>query len=637
MDGPAFDHTLETNHECPKCGYSWQGDCKGGDTLSGQTSLLDALSAPDALTQDPIQPESSHSLHSPAQPGQGQSVYMDPDPPSGDDSSVADLPTHEADSQETAPTTPEGVESAPDTTPADSATERSTPATPPLTVGVGRSSWGSSQDPSKYGTGSLDDPAPTVIADGGRERQGIVATPAAARPQQIGLDIVDDKPPYRIPSMREIRETEPNGLTVISTFSGCGGSCLGFKWAGFNALWASEFVPAAADTYRANFPDVPLGIQDIREVEPEMLLARFGLERGELDVLEGSPPCASFSTAGKRAKLWGEEKQYSDVKQRTDDLLMEYVRILRGLMPRSFVMENVPGLVRGVARGYFKEVFSALEESGYRVAAKILDAQWLGVPQRRQRVIFVGFRTDLEVRPLYVAYPDRLPYRYSIKDALPHLAGGVRTKTGPAFGGGRMIEPDEPMHVIRPGDSRGGSQAWQLDVYDNEPPAEARIVVDRRTSSMHPGQDELEYSLDEPMLSVTASGISGDVHSDWMLHLPTQEELDETSIERFAIGEEWEKLEPGESSDKYMNLVKPDAEQPSPTVTQMGGIVGAASVTHPTEARKFTINELRRLCGFPDDFELTGTYRQQWERLGRAVPPPMMRAVAERVATALLE
>jgi site-specific DNA-cytosine methylase len=95
-----------------------------------------------------------------------------------------------------------------------------------------------------------------------------------------------------------------------------------------------------------------------------------------------------------------------------------------------------------------------------------------------------------------------------------------------------------------------------------------------------------------------------------------------------AVGREWDKLDVGGQSDKYLNLIRPDADQPCPTVTQLGG-TSAASVTHPYERRKFSIAELRRICGFPDDFILTGTYSQQWERLGRAVPPPMMRAIAE--------
>ena len=94
--------------------------------------------------------------------------------------------------------------------------------------------------------------------------------------------------------------------------------------------------------------------------------------------------------------------------------------------------------------------------------------------------------------------------------------------------------------------------------------------------------------------------------------------------EDITIGREWERLKPGCKSDKYLSLVRPDPRAPFPTVTQRGGDRTAASATHWSECRKLTLAELRRLSGFPDDFTLTGTYEQRWERIGRAVPPVMM-------------
>jgi DNA (cytosine-5)-methyltransferase 1 len=113
-----------------------------------------------------------------------------------------------------------------------------------------------------------------------------------------------DKPPYRVPSMAEIAAVPWNGFTAISTFSGCGGSCLGYRMAGFRVAWASEFIPAAAEVYRANHHETILDTRDIRKVKPSEVLAAAGLKPGELDLMDGSPPCASFSTAGKREKHW---------------------------------------------------------------------------------------------------------------------------------------------------------------------------------------------------------------------------------------------------------------------------------------------------------------------------------------------
>jgi DNA (cytosine-5)-methyltransferase 1 len=349
------------------------------------------------------------------------------------------------------------------------------------------------------------------------------------------MQTATDKPPYSVPTMDEVRGIPWNGLSVASTFSGCGGSSTGYRMAGFKVLWASEFIEAARESYAANMgPDTILDGRDIRTVDPQSILDAINMEPGELDLLDGSPPCASFSTAGKREAGWGKVKKYSDGTQRTDDLFFEFSRLLRGIKPRTFVAENVSGLVKGTAKGYFLEILADLKAAGYVVKCKVLDAQWLGVPQMRQRTIFVGVRNDIDLPP---AHPKPLPYRYSVRDALPQILA--------------TIEP-------------------------------------------------------------------------------------EADISQYAIGAEYDKLKQGESSEKYFNLVKTDAKKPSGSVTAYGARAGLATVCHPTEKRKFTIAELKRICAFPDDFILTGTYAQQWERLGRAVPPVMMSHISAAIRDGVL-
>ena len=223
------------------------------------------------------------------------------------------------------------------------------------------------------------------------------------------------KPPYRVPSLEEIASVRgTNGYTVVSTFSGCGGSCLGFEMEGFKVLWASEFNATARRVYEKNHPGVILDSRDIRDVQPGEILEQLGCQRGEIDVLEGSPPCCSFSLAGKREKLWGQKRLYSNsgIRQRTDDLFFEYIRILEGLRPRVFIAENVTGLIIGKAKGYFQLILRAMREFGYAVQAKVLDAQWLGVPQSRRRVIFIGSRDGRSI-----TWPKPLTWRYSLREA----------------------------------------------------------------------------------------------------------------------------------------------------------------------------------------------------------------------------
>ena len=348
---------------------------------------------------------------------------------------------------------------------------------------------------------------------------------------------------YVLPTMEEVRRLRgTNGFTAISTFSGCGGSCLGLELAGFEIRAASEFVEAARDTYRLNHDNVPISASDIRDINGKHLLALAGLE--EVDLLEGSPPCSSFSTSGNREAGWGNVSNYSDTAQRSDDLFFEFARILYEIQPKVFIAENVKGLTVGTAIGYFKEILRRLRSCGYRVEARIVDASRCGVPQKRQRLIFIGVREDLDMAPVF---PAPLPTRPTIRDALGEYCS-------------------IPPHVG---------------------------AIDPETG------ENLDFS-------------------------------------RYAIGREYKNLRLGIVSRKYLNLVRVSPSKPCLTITATAGVVGAASVAHPFESRKFNLRELRALSSFPPDFELTGTYRERAERIGRSVPPLMMKRIGETIRDEIL-
>jgi DNA (cytosine-5)-methyltransferase 1 len=181
---------------------------------------------------------------------------------------------------------------------------------------------------------------------------------------------------------------EPNAPTVISTFAGCGGSSLGYHMADFRELLAVEWEQNAADTFRLNFPDVPLYHGDIAKLSVEECLRRAGIAPGELDVFDGSPPCQGFSTSGKR-----------EMGDQRNQLFREFVRLLTGLRPRAFVMENVSGMVKGDFKLIFAEILRTLKGCGYRVKVRLLNAMFFGVPQARERMIFIGVRDDLGIEP----------------------------------------------------------------------------------------------------------------------------------------------------------------------------------------------------------------------------------------------
>ena len=212
----------------------------------------------------------------------------------------------------------------------------------------------------------------------------------------MGLNLMSK---YIVPSVAEIKaaaaKSKPK-FEAISLFAGGGGSSTGYRMAGGKVLAINEFIPEAINTYKANWPDTIILPGDVRKLTSEHILEQIGKSKGELDLMDGSPPCSAFSTAGARDKGWGKTKKYSDSEQKNvEDLFFEYIRILRGLMPKVFVAENVAGLAKGVAKGYLNEILRELRMSNYQVSCKILDAKWLGVPQSRTRTIFVGIRQDI--------------------------------------------------------------------------------------------------------------------------------------------------------------------------------------------------------------------------------------------------
>jgi DNA (cytosine-5)-methyltransferase 1 len=174
--------------------------------------------------------------------------------------------------------------------------------------------------------------------------------------------------------------------TVVSVFAGCGGSSLGYSMAGYRELLAVEWDDHAVEVFRRNFPDVKLHHGDIKDVDPSTL----GLTPGQLDVLDGSPPCQGFSTFGRR--------QLDDPR---NQLFRQFVRLLTAWQPRTFVMENVSGMVKGTMRTVFAEILQELKAVGYQVTARLIDVSYLGVPQMRKRMIFVGVRSDLGIDPAH--------------------------------------------------------------------------------------------------------------------------------------------------------------------------------------------------------------------------------------------
>jgi DNA (cytosine-5)-methyltransferase 1 len=188
--------------------------------------------------------------------------------------------------------------------------------------------------------------------------------------------------------------------------------------AGGKVLLAVDHDDNAVRTYRANFPRTKIHQGDVRDLTVKECCRLAGIRPGELDVLDGSPPCQGFCTIGRRA--------FSDVRNR---LFEEFVRLLEGLQPRACILENVSGLVKGTMKLVFADCLESMKACGYRVTARLLDAQDFGVPQKRQRIVFVGAREDLGVAP---SHPEGRSEPKTVRQALG-LLGDAKIKSNNQF------------------------------------------------------------------------------------------------------------------------------------------------------------------------------------------------------------
>jgi DNA (cytosine-5)-methyltransferase 1 len=319
-------------------------------------------------------------------------------------------------------------------------------------------------------------------------------------------------------------------FNVVSLFAGGGGSSTGYRLAGGKVLAINEFIESAQETYHENYPDTYIFKQDIRDLTGEMILEKIQMKKGELDILDGSPPCASFSIAGAKDKMWGEVKKYSDTEQRTDDLFFEFARILNEVQPKIFVCENVAGLVSGASAkllgseqfnifgGEENTIFHSLVNCGYSVRYKVLNAKHYGVPQNRDRTIFIGVRNDIKAN---ITYPKKFDEIVTIGESLNDVEYIEMNRK--AFG------ESEPRRVEK----------------------------------------------NNVCFTITADGLG--------------------------------------ATRRYKVMRKNN------------------------QTSKLSIDELKILSSFPTDFKLSGSYRKQWERIGRAVPPLMMKAIADHVYNTILK
>ena len=377
-----------------------------------------------------------------------------------------------------------------------------------------------------------------------------------------------------------------NKFTVISTFAGGGGSSTAYRLAGGKVLCINEFVEEAQRTYAENYPETPILPGDIKSLNGKDFLDAAGLQVGEVDILDGSPPCSAFSVAGKlshntneeikidlfgnetthkvsgkHSDGWGQSKNYSDgmMVENIEDLFFEFLRVADEIKPKIIIAENVKGLTVGEAKQYFNKIQNTFEDIGYDVCAKVLDSRYFGVSQTRTRVIFIGIRRD------------------------------IAEQVGLNFMTIGNIFPDENPNVIPLKDVLIGLE------YDAE---EVKYLTDKFIKTAYWKDTGSNMEIDPPKVL--------------------------TGMDYHPKGH-------------HFNLKRVSQYAPAPTLTAMGSCDTTAGAFHWSEPRKLTLGELKRIMTLPDDFKLTGKWNQKAERIGRMVPPFMMKAVAESVYEKVLK
>lgn len=230
---------------------------------------------------------------------------------------------------------------------------------------------------------------------------------------------------------------EKNGLKVFSCFA-CGGSTMGYKLTGCDVIGCVEIDKKMNEVYVKNHNPKYNFCMDIRKFN-EIPNEELPPELFNLDILDGSPPCTTFSMAGDREESWGKKKKFREgqAEQTLDVLSFVFIDTVAKLRPKVVIMENVEGLIKGEAWSYVQEIYRQLHSIGYQVKHWLLKGEQMGVPQTRHRVFFIATRLDFDF--------DNLDMNFNY-EAIPF--GVVKEGDGGKVSAecNRLLEKAKPFH-----------------------------------------------------------------------------------------------------------------------------------------------------------------------------------------------
>lgn len=360
-------------------------------------------------------------------------------------------------------------------------------------------------------------------------------------------------------------------MKAIDLFCGCGGLSAGLRDAGFSIVAGIDIEPTYIQTFTKNFPESESICADVTQLNPKDLLAKLGLEKGELDLLAGGPPCQGFSKNVPRSQR--------QLDSENNKLVKTFLNYCKDIYPKWVLMENVAEMRNSFENHYTNEIVETLTELGYKVIHGVHNAADYGVPQRRKRAFFIARRDGVEPKEPTVTHCKRTE-KNKVSELKPHIS------VWDAIGDLRPLEHGEGQ---------------EKDIYNK--PAQNDYQKYVRNGSKHV-YNHIAKKL-KPLQLERLKSLS-----------PGQ-----------GIKELPENIRPkGGYSGAYGRLTE---EMIMPTITRWVFHPGSGRWGHPRDIRLITIREAARLHGYKDNFIFFGSYTQQAGQLGNSVPPILAKKMGE--------
>jgi DNA (cytosine-5)-methyltransferase 1 len=381
---------------------------------------------------------------------------------------------------------------------------------------------------------------------------------------------------------------------AIDLFAGVGGLALGFEQAGFDVVAAVEIDPIHAAAHKYNFPRCSVICRDIRTLSGAEIRSAASLANRTIDVVFGGPPCQGFSLIGQRV-----------LEDPRNSLVFHFLRLVRELKPRVFVIENVPGMATGSHTTLLQELVDQFRELGYKVREphRVLNAANFNVPQDRRRLILLGARRDtfLPEYPQPTTIPPNgrsgntngflnldLPYSPSAKDAIGDLPDIEDYES--------LLETDEIRIRLKGGSRYARTLRGELADPDDY------SYLRKSNRQMITGCLRAEHTtLSRKRFLETPPGTTEPI----------------SRFFKIALNGICNTLRAGTATDR--------------------GAFSAPRPIHPVHARCISVREAARLHSYPDWFRFHRTIWHGFRQIGNSVPPLLGRAIAASIMRALGE